>query len=429
MDVIHHPKTVAQEDEYLSIDTQPQPSKNPFTEVQILEGHKDITRRLFRLENDEFVSAGDDGRVIVWDGRTGRCLHTLEGHQRPVTALMLMPCSSGSALLSASSGGEIRMWRNTDDETAGKVLREHHGSVKCLLPWNEGFCTGGEKLCLWSQKGEMLVKLSRPSEDSDVVGLVAVKNDRLIAATANSAHLDVYQIRTSDSKPSLHVMPKKLYGHREAVRCLVTVSEALFASGSIDGSILLWSSHTLSYARCLNFEEKYMEEKMLLYEVSQLLVISEHLLAAVGRGFQVHNVNRPQGESLLALRRNAHLGNIHGLAYLDDKNLLITCSEDAKIRLWEVSLVKLQSQGKIKMRKASFSANVKRPALIGELVGHSSRVHSVIDLSPHGFASCGTDSLVLLWKEGNEENKKRIEKLRMRHEHERDCEMLALRLT
>ncbi|XP_065829817.1 WD repeat-containing protein 41-like [Oscarella lobularis] len=416
MDVIHHPKTRNKDDDYISIDSQRQETANPFTEVQILEGHKDITRRLLKLDGNRFLSTGDDGHVIIWDPQTGRRLRTFDAHRRPVTALLLVPPRFGEGpapLLTASADREMRL-RN-DDGTTRKLL-EHRVAVKCLLACDDGFYSGGESLCAWNREGELVDKLPRAAENSDIVALVGAKNDRLIAATSNNPHLDVYQVEKSPTTRLRAVSTKKLYAHREAVRCLVAVNEKLFASGSLDGSIHLWSSHTLSHVRCLNFEETYSTEtwKMLLFEVSQLLVIGdEHLFAAVGKGFQVHNVNRAQGESLLAQRRNAHLATVHGIAYLQSRHLLVTCSEDATIRLWNVALDDLQSRGKIRVRRASFSASVKTPSLVGELVGHSGSVLSVVDLSPIGFASCGTDSLVLLWKEGNKEEKKRFDEFRV----------------
>jgi WD40 repeat protein len=57
------------------------------------------------------ASAGDDGKVRVWDLATGTVRHTLTGHISSVRALAV--ASDGSWLASADHNGEIRTWEPT----------------------------------------------------------------------------------------------------------------------------------------------------------------------------------------------------------------------------------------------------------------------------------------------------------------------------
>jgi WD40 repeat protein len=59
------------------------------------------------------ASAGDDGKVILWDAVTGRALHTLE-HEAAVTGVAFNP--NGGTLLTA--GRHIQMW----DAQTGKLI-------------------------------------------------------------------------------------------------------------------------------------------------------------------------------------------------------------------------------------------------------------------------------------------------------------------
>jgi len=43
--------------------------------------------------------------------------------------------------------------------------------------------------------------------------------------------------------------------HRESVRCLIKISDALFASASLDGAIVIWHTSSLSPLKTLTYPE------------------------------------------------------------------------------------------------------------------------------------------------------------------------------
>ncbi len=85
-----------------------------------------------------------DGEVRVWDPTTGTIRHTLAGHTRGVSALVVAP--DGSWLASADIGGAVRIGTrplasasdDTGDESAGgrhvPLLRDQH--VNNLPNWS-----------------------------------------------------------------------------------------------------------------------------------------------------------------------------------------------------------------------------------------------------------------------------------------------------
>lgn len=400
---------------------------NPFTVVRVLAGHSDIATRLVKLDERLFASYGDDGKVIIWDIESGRSIYTLEAHSRRVTCSLLL---DDKMLLTGSSDRTIRAWR-TDSGALTKEMSDHKSSVKCLtLIWHDGieyFCSGGDDLCLWSSKGELVHKLHPANDDSDIHTLLAVRNERIVAATADSATLDCYQLVSRDESLVLESCDKKLPSHREAIRCLIPISDAMFASGSLDGVIYLWSTHTVTVARKLNYIEQYMKQdkfiKSYQYAVNQLVAVREYILAAIGRGFQVYNSSLPEQTACIADQRQAHRAPVNSVAYNQYRNIVITCSQDASIRLWELDI---HSASKTKPRKLFMPPMAKRPPLLGELQGHAGSVLSLVNFGIDGFASCGHDGNVLLWKDGTRERRKGIGMLRSRTQ--RDCEALTASL-
>ncbi|XP_077989189.1 WD repeat-containing protein 41-like [Glandiceps talaboti] len=406
------------------IDDQPH---NPYTEVQVLSGHTDIVHHLFKADEERFVSAADDNTAIIWDLETGQKLASLRGHSRPITC-MLVICSDlvheehgiEKVLLTGSSDKLICVW-DIDSGQCLRTITEHNGTVKCLANWDDRdiFCSGGQDLCVFSHHGQLLTRLERQHEEADIQCLLPIKNNRLVVTSEKS--ISVYKLIVSDDE-SVHLeMWKNLQCHREAIRCLLKISEASFASGSIDGSIMVWTSHALNPSREFNFIKLYQGDSHCYpFSVQDMVTVEErYILAAIGSGFCLYDVIK---ETCLLQKLNAHYSKILHIDVVYGGQFIGTCSEDGTIRLWgsqtmpernegdtgdtEPSvLVKLMGKNAPRCkdrrnRRSIATYPVFEPLLLGECLGHSGGVCAFLDYNSNGIASCGTDGLVILWKDG-----------------------------
>lgn len=396
---------------------------NPYSELLLLQHHSDIVRLLLKIDDRRFVSACDDNKAVIWEVQYGRKLSTLVGHSHPITSLLLLEPRVDAVddylLLTGSSDKQIKVW-DVETGLCKLTLTQHASSVKCLVSMMDGelFCSGGEHVSVWNQTGTLLDTYYRkPEQEEDICLMIAIKNYRLV--TAADKDLVVYSVISMVAKDGRDgkeiIKVRRLPSHREPIHSLVLISDSCFGSGSIDGTIILWTAHNLLPAKQFNTVSEYHgATRVFPYSVQHLFCVQErYLFAAIGTGFCVFDV-WPGKERLLVRKLEAHYSKIIRLGFACEGLYLVTCSEDGSIRIWgrppaggdvagEKELLALSpmerftgmSEGELLRVNEE---NVWCPQLLGECLGHAGAVQSFLDFDHEGLASCGADGLVVVWK-------------------------------
>ncbi|GFS18885.1 WD repeat-containing protein 41 [Elysia marginata] len=252
---------------------------NPYTEILLLQHHTDIVRILLRLNDKRFVSAGDDNRAVIWDIQTGQRIAVLTGHSHPITCLLHLAATGTelhkrALIVSASSDKQIRIW-DAESGCCLHILSEHGASVRCLNMLTPGmFCAGGENLSLWTRSGQMLHSVQSYSSDDYINQVITLKNERII--TAAGKDLFAYRVNQSgDNSACTLVEIKQMDLHREAILSLCIVSTSCFASGSVDGMIIIWTASSLQATRKLSVCEGDPDDNRFSHSIQVMLCVQE----------------------------------------------------------------------------------------------------------------------------------------------------------
>ncbi|GFO05827.1 WD repeat-containing protein 41 [Plakobranchus ocellatus] len=388
---------------------------NPYTEILLLQHHTDIVRILLRISDKRFVSAGDDSRAVIWDIQTGQRIAVLTGHSHPITCLLHLQATGpggqgGPLIISGSPDKQIRIW-NADTGACLHILSDHGASVRCLqMLSDELVCAGGENVSLWNRHGQMLHCIKSCANDDYVSLMIAVKNERIV--TAAGKDLIAYRLdQGRDNTSSRLVEIKQMDLHREAILSLCVISTSCFASGSVDGTIIIWAASTLQATKKITaVADGEAINNRFSHSIQAMLCVQErYVFAGTGYGFFAFDVSTDK-EKIVVQKRRAHLSKITCLGLACGGEFLATCSEDKCLRLWGrkpsgdpwqdgVALTPMERfTGVSSSELNSPSSGVWEPALLGECCAHGGSVQGFLDFDHEGIVTCGADGLVIIWK-------------------------------
>ena len=421
-------------------DDQP---RNRYNEIFILSGHTEFVDSIVKIDNERVLTTGHDKKGIIWDTKSGKVLHVLEGHLKPITCSATLGSElyytdetdhdvnideDPVILVTASSDHTLRVW----DLMSGKCLKvtqEHNSTVKCMSLTKDReeplVVTGGQDICLWSHSFQLLSKFQRNSLDY-VHSVICIKDNKIVAAS-DKPELMVYKVAMEDSEGEQRrtiELFKKLPPHRESITCLTPISDAMFASSSMDGDIICWTTHRLSPTRKFNHYEVFMDyaDHTYPYAVPFFMVVDQrYLFAATGTGFAIFDTI---SDTCLMRKTYSHYAQVTCMALLDNDRILATSSSDGTIRLW-ASPLPLTTAEAVEANEASCSVSrlfgkrvrdmrfkALQLDLVGICYGHGNSVKQIVSCNREGFVSCGTDGLIILWKDAVEQDKREDELMR-----------------
>lgn len=163
-----------------------------------MHGHKrGVATVKFSPDGKWIASASADCTLKIWDAHTGKVQHTLEGHLAGVSAVTWSPDST--MIASASDDKSIRLWDAVSGKPHPIPLLGHHNYVYSLAfsPKGNMLVSGSydEAVFIWDVRAARVMK-SLPAHSDPVSGVDFVHDGTLIASCAEDGLIRVWDTAT-----------------------------------------------------------------------------------------------------------------------------------------------------------------------------------------------------------------------------------------
>lgn len=243
------------------------------TAEQVLRYHADGVNAVAFLKDGRTITAGADARIAVWTAGRPQPDQVLEGHVAPIVALTLSP--DGALLASASWDRTVRLWSLSG--SASRVLEGHSQNVN---------------------------------------GVAFTPDGKSLVSVGYDLTLRIW--RLPDGQPEIVTLPAPL-------NVVAVAPDGEIVTGAVDGIL-----------RMMAPEGKVRGEVAAGPTPVVALTLSADgtLIAAAGIGGTVAIIDR-KSRSLLRTLIGPGLP-VWSVAFLPDRETLITGGADGKIRRWNV---------------------------------------------------------------------------------------------
>ncbi|GAB1538286.1 hypothetical protein NUACC21_09440 [Scytonema sp. NUACC21] len=411
--------TGVQTDTRMRVATALQQAVYGVTEVNRLEGHRDIVWAVSFSPNGQLLASGSRDRTVKLWRRDGLLLQTLKGHSDAITSLSFSP--DGQTLASASLDKTVKIWRKnpvtgTFNPLPFRTLVGHEDWIYSVSFSPDGtlLASGGRdaSIKLWRKDGS-LAKILRGHQGW--VNWVSFSPDsKFIASASDDKTVKLWRRDGS--------LVKTLLGHKKGVTSVAfSPNGQMLTSASRDKTVKLWHRLRSNSQDGLIFRPgKTLEEHTSTIWSVNFSPNSQQLASASDD----NTINLWSVNGALLKTFKGHSDAVASVAFSPDNKLLASASYDKTVKYWSLVAPKVpilkghtdrvlsvawSPDGKmlasgsrdrtVKLWRRYGSGSGMKTGLYKTLTGHNDRVPSVsFDPSGQMLASASYDKTVKLWR-------------------------------
>ena len=314
-----------------------------FRPMRDLRGHREAVRHLaFSPDGKFLVSAGQEGRLRLWNLETGQCVRQLFPREktfedrmptteikRRIESVAFSPDGKSIAEIAIETSGLsiLRLWNPQDGELL-KTLAEGVDNMRALAfsPDGKLIATNARDPLGWGQKilvrdahsGKIAAELK---EQRLAATTLAFSPDGKILACAGARKIFIWDF---EQKKLLHTID----AHKKAIQSIAfSPNGRLLVSGSTDDTIRVWM-----------VESGKMTEEIEAEQDGVLCVVFSRngkTIASGGKDKTIRLWKLDSGK--LRARLFGHLERVYCLAVSPDGKTLASGSGDTLIALWDLA--------------------------------------------------------------------------------------------
>ena len=309
-----------------------------------LKGHSaEVLSLCWSFEGDLICSGSSDCSIRLWDASTGVRLACYRGHADRVHSLSW--CVHGRRLVSGSEDCTVRVWYVPQAKdisscaTSGSVVTD--GSVE----------VGAQGVLCADGLGTSPSRKKTPSSHTwdfvSVASGVESESSNIISGAGSTQSLtwsiDTQTIMKSPPSRRIEGMSRShrtvRRGHSGPVSCLAWKADGKqLASGSMDATIIIWDTHSLTDILCLS-----VKNAKAVTAISWCT--SGYQLASAARDGCVHLWDAVNGALCTTLK--GHTDWVTSVSWSTNEHIIASGSLDCTIRIWNLSEYNDHSNAKV----------------------------------------------------------------------------------